>query len=43
MAISYKKDDKLESMFANFAKLPDNMDSDLKKRKKDDDKKEKDN
>lgn len=40
MAISYKKDDKLESMFASFAKLPDNMDSDPKKGKKDDGKKE---
>ncbi len=34
MAISYKKEDQLESMFASFAKLPDNMDSDPKKRKK---------
>ncbi|MFU2205889.1 SPJ_0845 family protein [Streptococcus pluranimalium] len=40
MAISYKKDDKLENMFASFAKLPDNMDSDPKKGKKDDDQKE---
>lgn len=28
MAISYKKNDRLENLFANFAKLPDNMDSD---------------
>lgn len=31
MAISYKKEDKLESMFASFAKLPDNIDSKPKK------------
>lgn len=30
MAISYKKEDKLESMFASFAKLPDNIDSEPK-------------
>lgn len=40
MAISYKKEDQLESMFASFAKLPDNMDSDPKKGKKDDDQKD---
>lgn len=34
MAISYKKDDQLENLFANFAKLPDNMDSDPKKGEK---------
>ncbi|MEQ9810483.1 SPJ_0845 family protein [Streptococcus jiangjianxini] len=43
MAISYKKDEKLESLFASFAKLPDNMDSDPKKGKKDDEPKENNN
>ncbi|MGT2832444.1 SPJ_0845 family protein [Streptococcus halotolerans] len=43
MAISYKKDEKLESLFASFAKLPDNVGSDPKKGKKDNEPKESDN
>lgn len=31
MAISYRKDEKLDNLFARFAKLPDELDSDLEK------------